>query len=213
MSTLNTAVPRHTSLRAVNAIESGDVPHNAAPEILAAAIQAFDELEYEHATISHIAELAGTSKSLVTYFFPSKRAMAAAVIDLAYPGGVFMGVPRAVADPLDAIVWVAQHVTTNVLHSALARVAMRLVDQEISGVQRSAGKFIGWYTRLTDYLEEARLASLIPRTIDPTTEARYILCGVVGLIDVAMATGSQLSLVDDAVQITRDRIDILRRDR
>lgn len=187
------------------------VPHNAGPEILEAAIQAFDELGYDNASISHIAELAGTSKSLVTYYFPSKRAMAAAVIDLAYPGGVFMGTPRAVADPLEAIVWVAQHVTTNVLHNALARVAMRLVDQEICGVQRSAGKFIGWYARLTDYLEEARLAGMIPRTVDSATEARYILCGVVGLIDLAVTTGSYLLLVDDAIQITRDRIEALSR--
>nr|WP_091739710.1 hypothetical protein [Microbacterium azadirachtae] len=92
----------------------------------------------------------------------------------------------------------------------LARVAMKLVDMEIAGVQRSARKFIGWYARLTDYLEEARLKKRTVVAVDPATEARYILCGVVGLIYVALAAGSHLSLVDDAVRVIRDRLDGLR---
>ncbi|MFF5198592.1 TetR/AcrR family transcriptional regulator [Micromonospora parva] len=53
---------------------------NAAPEILEAAVRAFDESGYERASIQHIAELAGTSKSLVTYYFPTKQTLASAVI-------------------------------------------------------------------------------------------------------------------------------------
>ncbi|MGC4795783.1 TetR/AcrR family transcriptional regulator [Micromonospora saelicesensis] len=59
--------------------------------MLEAAVRAFDESGYERASIQHIAELAGTSKSLVTYYFPTKQTLASAVISLAYPGAYSWG--------------------------------------------------------------------------------------------------------------------------
>jgi TetR/AcrR family transcriptional repressor of nem operon len=212
MSASDAALPRHTALRAmeITVDEGRDV--NAAPNIVDSAVHAFDELGYEQSSISHIAELAGISKSLVTYYFPTKRALAAAVIDLAYPGGVFMGADRGADDPLDAIVWIAEHVTTNVLHNPLARVALKLQDQEAIDAQRPAGTFLGWLARFTDYLEEAQTQGLISSQTDPVTEARYLLSGIVGLITVAQSTGARLTLVDDAIQITRDRLGYLQKD-
>jgi TetR/AcrR family transcriptional regulator, transcriptional repressor for nem operon len=210
MNVTEIGFPRHTALRALEVSLSDNREENAAPEILEAAVRAFDELGYERASIKHIAELAGTSKSLVTYYFPTKQTLASAVINLAYPGGVFMGSRRLAADPLDAIVWVAEHVTTNVLYSPLARVAIKLDEQEFSGRKGLGGRMSGWYTRLTDYVEEARLKRLISPITDPTTEAKFLLGGIVGLVAVAMETGSRLSLVDDAVRITRDRLAGLR---
>ena len=203
-------IPRHTALRAVEVSLSENGEENAAPQILEAAVRAFDEFGYERASIKHIAELAGTSKSLVTYYFPTKQTLASAVINLAYPGGVFMGSRRLAEDPLDAIVWVAEHVTTNVLYSPLARVAIKLGDQEFSGHKSLGGCLSGWYARLTDYLEEAQLKHLVSQVVDPTIEARFLLCGIVGLVAVAIETGSRLSLIDDAIQITRDRLSGLR---
>ncbi|GAA2615887.1 hypothetical protein GCM10010399_53550 [Dactylosporangium fulvum] len=201
--------PKHTALRAVEVSLNDNREENAAPEILEAAVRAFEECGYERASIKQIAELAGTSKSLVTYYFPTKQTLASAVIDLAYPGGVFMGSPRLVGNPLDAIVWVAEHVTMNVLHSPLARVAIKL-GEEVAGDKGFGGRLSGWYVRLTDYLEEARQMCLISPGINPIVEAKFLLCGIVGVVTVAMETGSRLSLVDDAVQITRDRLACLR---
>ncbi|WP_258401356.1 TetR/AcrR family transcriptional regulator [Micromonospora saelicesensis] len=202
-------ISRRPCPRAVEVSLSDNREENAAPEILEAAVRAFDESGYERASIQHIAELAGTSKSLVTYYFPTKQTLASAVINLAYPGGVFMGSPRPAGDPLDAIVWVAEHVTTNVLYSPLARVAIKL-SGEVSGDKGFGGRLSGWYVRLTDYLEEAQQKRLISPSVDPTVEAKFLLCGIVGLVAVAMETGSRLSLIDDATQITRDRLAFLR---
>lgn len=67
------------------------------------AISAFDEVGFSAASIGRIAESAGISKSLVTYYFPTKALLAAAILNQAYPGGVFMGAERQAADPLEAI--------------------------------------------------------------------------------------------------------------
>ncbi|RAO42643.1 hypothetical protein GAR06_05169 [Micromonospora saelicesensis] len=99
--------------------------------------------------------------------------------------------------------------TTNVLYSPLARVAIKLGD-EVSGDKGFGGRLSGWHVRLTDYLEEAQQKRLISPSVDPTVEAKFLLCGIVGLVAVAMETGSRLSLIDDAAQITRDRLAFLR---
>ena len=100
---------RHTALQALKTTVSVSGDRNAAPEIVEAAISSFDEVGNEQTSFSRIAELAGTSKSLVTYFFPTKRALAGTIVELAYPGGVFMGTKRADHDPLDAIVsWLSR---------------------------------------------------------------------------------------------------------
>ncbi|WP_337002756.1 MULTISPECIES: TetR/AcrR family transcriptional regulator [unclassified Microbacterium] len=172
-----------------------------------AAICCFDELGYEQTSFSRIAEIAGTSKSLVTYFFPTKRALAGTIVDLAYPGGVFMGAKRTENDPLDAIVSVAEQVAESILHNPLARVALMLVEQQSSAPHLAAGKFSGWIARLTDYLEEAQSKGLVSSRIDASREAKYLLCGVVGLVELARGTDAYLRLVEDAVQLTRDRLD------
>lgn len=202
----NTAVPRHTALRALEVSEDGEEDPNAAPGILDAAIRAFDERGYEQSSISYIADLAGISKSLVLYYFPSKPVLGAAVIDMAYPGGVFMGSPRGKADPLDAIVWSAEHIATNVVHNPLARVALTLVDNESVASRWAPSKYGGWLVRLTDYLDEAQASRRIASHIDTGTQAKYLLSGIVGTIALDLATGARLCLVQDAVQITRDRL-------
>lgn len=91
MSVTKNESPRHSALRALWVSLSDNREKNAAPEILETAVRAFDESGYERASIQPIAELAGTSKSLVTYYFPTKQTLASAVINLAYPGADAIG--------------------------------------------------------------------------------------------------------------------------
>lgn len=196
-------------LRSLEPISVGLRQENSVPEILDAAIHEFDELGYVDASISHIADRAGTSKSLITYHFPTKACLAASVVNLAYRGGVFMGAKRVEENPVDAIVWAAEHIATNVLHSPLARVALKLHDDRDLSAWKSPSKYCGWLARLADYLDEARTVHLVPDQTDSDAEARLLLSGVVGVIQVSLATGNDLSLIEDAVQVTRDRLQII----
>lgn len=196
---------RSTGLRSLmNVFAAGET--NSAPTIVEAAIRCIDEVGYEKASFGRIAEAAGTSKSLVTYFFPTKRALAGTIVELAYPGGVFMGAKRTDEDPLAAVVSAAEHVADSVLHDPLARVALTLVEGKCSAVRPGAGKFSGWLARLTDYLEEAQMNGVISSRVDAAREAKYLLCSIVGLIELARDTDAYLTLVEDAVRLTRDRL-------
>lgn len=81
-----------------------------------------------------------------------------------------------------------------------------LIDRQPSGPQPTGGKFCGWIARLTDYLEEAQSKNTVSPRIDAAREARYLLCSVVGLVELARGTGAYLHLVEDAVRLTRDRL-------
>ena len=89
----------------------------------------FDEFGYSAGSIGQIANRVGISKSLVTYYFPTKARIAVAILNQAHPSGVFMGVARRSADPLEAIMEAVGHVASSVAHAGLARVALKLREE------------------------------------------------------------------------------------
>lgn len=182
---------------------------DTALEILRVAILAFDEVGFSAASIGRIADDAGISKSLVTYYFPTKALIAAAILNQAYPGGVFMGLERKAADPLEAIAQAMDHVASSVAHDGLARVALKLRDEPELHHQGSPERLFGWLTRITDYLDEARRRGSICGETDVEAEARFMVAGVVGLIALAVHTSDFLFLVVDVATVTRQRIDML----
>lgn len=185
-------------------------PHSdTALEILRAATRDFDEVGFSSASISGIAAHAGKSKSLVTYYFPTKASLAAAILNQAYPGGVFMGVKRQTTNPLKAIVQAVEHVTSSVAHGSLARVALKLGREPELYRQGSPEKYYGWLTRIADYLDEARRAGFIREDTNVETESRFIVAGVIGLTTLAIQTSDFPFLVIDSLTITGHRIDML----
>lgn len=199
-------IPRRTRVRGAEKDCS-----TTAREILRAAIHDFDENGYSRASIAEIAKHAGISKSLVTYYFPTKSSLATAILNQAYPEGVFMGVDRQAADPLEAILDAVSHAADCVAHGSLARVALKLhAVPELQHTERSVA-YYGWLARISDYLDEARRSALIPAETDTEAESRLIVAGLAGITTLAIQTGDFLSLVTDAVTITRDRIDFISR--
>lgn len=181
-----------------------------AAKILDAATKEFDKCGFSGASVSLIASRAGTSRSLVSYYFPTKSSMASTIVSLAYPGGVFMGMNRETSDPLKAIIQAAEHVTTCVAHNPLARVALKLQNRQEAQLERAPEKYAGWLARVADYLEEARREGLIPIDTDARMQARLLVAGVVGVVNLAFTAGNFLSLIDDSIVLTSERIALLR---
>jgi TetR/AcrR family transcriptional repressor of nem operon len=186
---------------------------DSALEILRAAIHDFDENGYSGASIGEIAKRAGTSKSLVTYYFPTKPALASAILNEAYFGGVFMGVEREADDPLEAIMDAVRHMAECVAHGSHARVALKLCEAPELQHAKLSVVYHGWFARIGDYLDEARRTARLPKETDPEAESRLLVAGMVGVTTLAMQTGDFSSLVTDTLTITRQRIDLLRRAR
>ncbi|MDQ2791430.1 MAG: TetR/AcrR family transcriptional regulator [Actinomycetota bacterium] len=179
---------------------------NGAADILGAAIHDFDEHGFTASSISQIADRAGTSRSLISYYFPTKTSLAVAVINLAYPAGVFMGREREAQDPLEAIDQAAEHLATSVAHGELARTALRLHSSTELQEEDLPMRHSGWLARTTDYLEEARCAKRIPAYVDVDAECRIMVAGIFGLIDLAATSNDYLLLVDDVLAFVRERL-------
>ncbi|UOE43168.1 TetR/AcrR family transcriptional regulator [Agromyces larvae] len=182
---------------------------NATPVILRAAIEEFDEVGFTAASIARIAQRAGVSKSLVSYHFPAKIFLASTVVHLAYPNGVFMGVPRHAVSPLEAIVEATEHVADSVAHTQLARVAIRLHRRKDVRADGSPDRYSGWLARISDYFEEARQLGQIPEDSDVSYHARLLVAGVAGLLSLATDTNDYLTIVDDARAMVQDRISLI----
>ncbi|MBG6215317.1 TetR/AcrR family transcriptional repressor of nem operon [Cryobacterium sp. CAN_C3] len=178
--------------------------------ILDAATKEFDECGFSGASVTQIANRAGTSRSLVSYYFPTKSRIASTIVRMAYPGGIFMGINREASDPLDAISQAAEHVSTCFVHHPLARVALKLQRSRDVQLDGAPARCNGWIVRVGDYLDEARRDGLIPMDTDVPVQARLLVAGIVGIIEIAFTTGNYLAVIDDCVVVSRDRIDMLR---
>ncbi len=210
--------PSHRGVRAEQMVmtrtryQAGiDEPSSStASGILQAAIEEFDECGFAEASVGQIANRAGTSKSLVTYYFPTKSSLATSILALAHPNGVFMGREREASDPLDAILQAAEHIATCVAHHQIARVAIKLHHRRDIRQQGIPARYSGWLARTADYLEEAKRNGQVPVSTDVAVHSRLLVAGIAGLIDMATTTGDYLSLVDDSILLTRDRLTLIR---
>jgi AcrR family transcriptional regulator len=201
-------IPRTIEFRVV---ATGPRETDSPGKILEAAIQEFDEVGYDGASINTIALRAGVSKSLVNYHFPTKDSLAATIVNLGHPSGVFMGTPRRTKDPLGEVLAAAEHVSTCVAHHQLARVIIRLVRRRDIRDCTNYLAYSGWLARVSDYLEEGRQSGAMPEEVDVTTQSRLLVAGVSGLIQMAVDLGDYRTLVEDALQLTHDRLEALTR--
>lgn len=179
---------------------------DAAREIVRVAVQGFDESGFTGTSIGRIADQAGITKSLVTYYFPTKNSLAIAILQRANSGGVFLGIRRESECPLRAIIEAVAHAASRLASDAVARVALYLCDVPELEIKRQPERFHGWLPRIHDYLDEAQRRGLIDGNVEVATQARLLLAGMVGLATIAMQSREFSSLSSDVVQITTERL-------
>lgn len=97
-----------------------------------------------------------------------------------------------------------------VTHHQIARVAIKLHDRRDIHGQGIPARYSGWLARVADYLDEAKRNGHVPVHTDVARQARLLVAGIAGLIDMATTTGNYLSLIDDSIVLTRDRIALIR---
>ncbi|MER5374732.1 ScbR family autoregulator-binding transcription factor [Streptomyces sp. NPDC002553] len=120
--------------------------------ILEAAGAVFDEYGYASTTIAMVLERADVTKGALYFHFPSKEALARAVLSEQVPFGAVPPQPCRLQEIVDMTFVVGQRLRDN----ALLRGSMRLaVDQETPSGVDHAEPFLQWARRLTELLEHA----------------------------------------------------------
>ncbi|MDX3379938.1 ScbR family autoregulator-binding transcription factor [Streptomyces niveiscabiei] len=132
--------------------------------IVEAAGEVFDEHGYTSTTIAMVLERSAVTKGALYFHFPSKEALAQAVLGEQVPFG---SVPPQ-ACKLQEIVDMTFVVGQRLLTSSLLRGSIRLaVDQEAPARIDHGGPFRQWSQRLEELLEQARDRGELLPTVQP----------------------------------------------
>ncbi|MGW0330995.1 ScbR family autoregulator-binding transcription factor [Streptomyces sp. NPDC003011] len=131
--------------------------------ILEAAGAVFDEHGYTSTTIAMVLERADVTKGALYFHFPSKEALAQAVLDEQVPFGTVPPQPCKLQEMIDMTFVVGQRLLGNALLRGSVRLA---VDQASpSGVDHGE-PFRQWADRLTSLLEQGRAQGELLPTVD-----------------------------------------------
>lgn len=182
---------------------------NTASLILNAAVIEFDELGFEKASFASVAKRSGVSKSLVSYHFPTKTMLGCSVLNTAYPSGIFMGSVRHVDSPVAELLYAATSVALHVVHTPLARAAIKLRRELEGNAVGLPCRYSGWTAHAAGLFGEAQRAELIDATVNIGFHSRLVVGTVAGLISVAESTGSFVTLPSDVNEAIRCQLSVM----
>ncbi|MFI6345558.1 ScbR family autoregulator-binding transcription factor [Streptomyces sp. NPDC050560] len=167
--------------------------------ILEAAAITFDRRGYEAATITEILKEAGVTKGALYFHFPSKEALADAV--LAEPAKEFVVPARQIKiqELIDTALVHAYRVRTNPLVRASVRLSL---DQRAEGIDRT-GPFLRWRETALTLLSESKDRHELLAHIDPAESADIYVGTFAGL--------QSMSHVLDNYAHLEERISVLQR--
>ncbi|MDQ8707180.1 ScbR family autoregulator-binding transcription factor [Streptomyces sp. LHD-70] len=148
--------------------------------VLVAAASVFDEVGYEAATISEILKRSGVTKGALYFHFPSKQALAQAVL-----ASQFEAVPAVPAQPLKLQEWVDEGLLLGHMLKSdpLVRGSIRLtVDQgsPMDSLDRRV-PMQSWMDYTQGTLEKAKNAGEVLPTLDAAAMAKLIVGGFTGV--------------------------------
>jgi len=140
--------------------------------IVEAAGEVFDEHGYTSTTIAMVLERSDVTKGALYFHFPSKEALAQAVLDEQVPFGIVPSQACKLQEIVDMTFVVGQRLLT----SSLLRGSIRLaVDQEAPNRIDHGGPFRQWSERLEELLEQARERGELLPTVQPRDTADLLV--------------------------------------
>ncbi|WP_216842690.1 ScbR family autoregulator-binding transcription factor [Arthrobacter sp. NEB 688] len=147
--------------------------------ILRAAAAVIDRHGYEAATVAEIVRAAGITKGALYFHFPSKEALAEAVIAEQDEWRTQRG-PGA-GPPVQAVVDLTYSFVEALLTDPLMRASVRMTLDRAAGDDVIRAGYLGWIEAVADMLREAEAAgSLVPGT-DPDRFAYVVTSVVTGM--------------------------------
>lgn len=166
-------------------------------QILVAAARTFEQTGYTAARLDHIARDATVTKGALYFHFRSKADLARAVMEAHHARWVEVvgEVGAAGADPLTTLVALSFAVAANFRTNGIARAGVRLGNEYRLIDAELPRPFVGWITRLSGYLTDAREQELVRAEVDPTAAARVIVAAYFGIQEMSarLADGRDLA--------------------
>lgn len=145
--------------------------------ILLAAAVVFDERGFEAASIAEILSRAGVTKGGLYFHFPSKEALAEAVM-----AEQIRVLPDPVDDaPLQNVIDLTHHVAGQLQSNPLVRAGVRLALDQGSFGDRSSSAYQQWIDVLEPYLRQADEQGHLAPQADPQAVTELIVAAFTGV--------------------------------
>lgn len=145
--------------------------------VLLAAATVFDERGYDATNVAEILTRAGVTKGAMYFHFPSKEALAEAVM-----AEQARGLPDPVPDaPVQTVVNLTRHVAHELQTNPLVRAGVRLALDQGSFRTRSTPAYLRWIDIVERHLREAAtLGHLLPHVV-PRETAEFVVGAFTGV--------------------------------
>lgn len=155
--------------------------------LLLAAAQVFDRHGYLGASLADIVDAAGTTKGALYFHFPSKEALAAAVVREQYdrwPPAV-QRVQEAEPQPLQQLVRLSYEVARAFRDDVVVRAGVRLAAERSVIATELDRPYVGWITQVAALLQQAGDAGDLRPGLDPQRTAYTVVAAFFGLQSVS----------------------------
>ncbi|QKW08434.1 TetR/AcrR family transcriptional regulator [Streptomyces sp. NA04227] len=162
--------------------------------ILDAAASVFDEYGYERAAISEMLRRAGVTKGALYFHFPSKEAIAQAIMDEQTAVVALSGHAGEHSSPLQTVVNISQQFAFALRHDPIARAGTRLsVEGVFFGGPHPWGD---WFRTIETHLERGKMRGEVLPHVDATVTAELIVASFTGIQLVSESTSKRADLRD-----------------
>ena len=155
--------------------------------VLKAAAEVFEKSGYSAATVDQIAQQARTTKGAVYFHFPSKAALAVAVVDQQHEAWTRLAEASEGwgLDGLDTIERVIREVARTYATNPLMRAGVRLGSEQDQIETEIDVPFVGWIQRLTALLRRGQHDGSVRPDLQCATAARAIVASFYGVEEVS----------------------------
>ena len=160
--------------------------------VLIAAAQVFARTGFLAASMNDIVDEAGVTKGAVYFHFPSKEALAVAVVEEQFAQWPAMveSVLEFAPDPLTAIMALTYEVGTRFREDVLVTAGVRLSFERSLVNADMPAPFVGWIGQIQEMFVQARQQGLLRAGVVPAPTARALVGSFFGVQHVSeMLTG------------------------
>lgn len=153
--------------------------HNA---LLLAAAEQFAVKGYHGTSLADVLEATGLTKGALYFHFPSKQALADALIEAMLEGwGEWLaGLTERGLDPIESLLAQTDELVTSLIHNPIVRASTRLMRDEVVTAPTAREYSDWWRAAMAGVLGQAREAGLLRDIADPAQIADLIVAVVIG---------------------------------
>ena len=155
--------------------------------VLRAAAEVFDQRGYSEATIDEIARQAQATKGAVYFHFPSKDALAKAVVEEQHAAWARLAAASDAwqMSALDKIGRLIRDVTRTYRDNPHMRAGVRLANAQGQIEVELATPFVGWMQRIASLLRQGQRDGSVAAGLNCAAAARVIVASFYGVEEVS----------------------------